>query len=199
LYRYDYIPQYSELIIRMPAYVHELLSAKIVAEFQHQIDGAATKHSPNTPLGRLIRMIEYAGSTDVVQQPNNGEKPSCHWRSPDASFRCLGSLYPGVIIETSYSQRVKNLRRVADDYVMMSDGNVKMVLGLDIGYVAKKGEAPVDKVFVWEAILKMEEVPVLVSECTVEKVTAYPCATLGSVDMLTSMPSRYSEIPTTRR
>src|SRR3954447_22605202 len=126
----------------MPTYVHELLSAKVVAEFQHQIENAAAKHSPKAPLGQLIRTIERSGSTDVLEQPHNDGKPSRHRRSPDASFRYLGSQYPGIIIETSYTQRVKNLRHVADDYVIMSDGNIKMVVGLDIGYVAKKGEKP---------------------------------------------------------
>jgi hypothetical protein len=61
----------------------------------------------------------------------------------------------------------------------MSNGNIRMVLGLDIGYVTKKGEEPIDKVLVWEPMLKMEETPVLVSGCTVEKVTACLSTTLA--------------------
>ena len=53
---------------------------------------------------------------------------------------------------------------MADDYVMMSDGNVRIILSFYI-----EVEEPVDKVFV------------------------------GSVDTLTSIPSRHSGVPTIRR
>ena len=54
--------------------------------------------------------------------------------SPDASFTHAKSQYPSVMIETSYSQRQKDLTRLADEYISGSDGNIAMVLGLDIEY-----------------------------------------------------------------
>lgn len=38
------------------------------------------------------------------------------------------------MIETSYSQRQKDLTRLADEYVSGSDGNIATILGLDIEY-----------------------------------------------------------------
>ena len=38
------------------------------------------------------------------------------------------------MIETSYSQRQKDLARLADEYVSGSDGNIATILGLDTEY-----------------------------------------------------------------
>ena len=53
---------------------------------------------------------------------------------PDISFTCDGAKWPGVIIELSYGQKRKDLPRLADDYIIGSDGNVKVVVGIDIEY-----------------------------------------------------------------
>ncbi|KAL2040037.1 hypothetical protein N7G274_007440 [Stereocaulon virgatum] len=51
----------------------------------------------------------------------------------DASFPRADSQYP-LVIETSYSQKYKDLARLADEYICGSDGNIGVVLGLDIEY-----------------------------------------------------------------
>jgi hypothetical protein len=38
----------------------------------------------------------------------------------------------------SYSQKRKELGRLADDYILGSDGNIRVVVGLDIGYGASE-------------------------------------------------------------
>ena len=53
---------------------------------------------------------------------------------PDASFLHEDALYPGVIIEVSYSQKRKKLGRLAEDYLLDSEASVQVVVGLDIEY-----------------------------------------------------------------
>lgn len=162
--RYDYVPHASELVIRMPSKVHDLFTNLVVLEIHRQIDTAIvefSKSSSTSPLARFLQDVKGTTTSDVEASDNPR-----HQRSPDASFCVTGAQFPGVVIETAYSQGAKSLRRVADDWVMLSDGSVKMVIGLEIGYRAKKTANVTDKVFVWEPKLKTEIVPVLTSECT---------------------------------
>jgi len=57
---------------------------------------------------------------------------------PDASFWHNNAQYPGVIIEVAYLQKRKRLGRLANDYLLDSDANVRVVVSLDIEY-GKKG------------------------------------------------------------
>ena len=42
-----------------------------------------------------------------------------------------------MVIEVSYSQKRKDLPRLADDYILGSDGNIRLVVGIDIEYRSK--------------------------------------------------------------
>jgi hypothetical protein len=55
--------------------------------------------------------------------------PSC-----DAQFRHEGAQYPGVVIEVSYTQKRKDLAYIAEDYILGSNGNIRVVIGLDVEY-----------------------------------------------------------------
>jgi hypothetical protein len=39
-----------------------------------------------------------------------------------------------VVLEVSYSQDGKNLRKLAQDYILYSNGDIKVVVGMDINY-----------------------------------------------------------------
>ena len=45
------------------------------------------------------------------------------------------------MIETSYSQRQKELTRLADEYISGSDGNIAMIFRLDIEYSVESKKA----------------------------------------------------------
>ncbi|KAJ8059729.1 hypothetical protein OCU04_011373 [Sclerotinia nivalis] len=53
---------------------------------------------------------------------------------PDAQFRHPRARFPGIVIEVSYSQKRKNLDFLADDYIIGSNGNIKVVVGIDVEY-----------------------------------------------------------------
>lgn len=53
---------------------------------------------------------------------------------PDTSFWHDEAEYPGVVIEVAYSQKRRRLDRLAEDYLLDSDANIRVVIGLDIEY-----------------------------------------------------------------
>jgi len=57
---------------------------------------------------------------------------------PDAQFRHSKAQFPGVVIEVSYSQKRKDLERLADDYILGSDSDIRVVVGLDIIKLARR-------------------------------------------------------------
>jgi hypothetical protein len=57
---------------------------------------------------------------------------------PDAQFRHSKAQFPGIVIEVSYSQKRKDLERLADDYILGSDSDIRVVVGLDIEYKTGK-------------------------------------------------------------
>jgi hypothetical protein len=56
---------------------------------------------------------------------------------PDTSFRYSRTQYPGVVIEVSYSQKRKDLPYLADNYILGSNGNIRVVIRLDVEYRGK--------------------------------------------------------------
>lgn len=58
---------------------------------------------------------------------------------PDVTFKHHDAYQPSVAIQVSYSQNPKDIPRLADDYILETDGSVRVVVGLDINFKIKKG------------------------------------------------------------
>jgi hypothetical protein len=70
-----------------------------------------------------------SGSGEVKSpDPEHGK------HDPDTSFRYRGTRYPRVVIEVSYSQKRKDLPHLADEDILRSNGNIRVVIGLDVEY-----------------------------------------------------------------
>ena len=85
---------------------------------------------PLTPaiLADLLRRVESMGTSVISLGPGNGRS------SPDGSFGHLEASVPAVVIEVSYSQKKKNLKTLARDYIIHTLGDVRLVIGVDIDY-----------------------------------------------------------------
>ncbi|MCJ1387778.1 hypothetical protein MMC18_000621 [Xylographa bjoerkii] len=57
---------------------------------------------------------------------------------PDKEFGYEGAQYPGVVIEIAYSQRKKNLSKLADHYIVESCGQINIVVGIELDYKGSK-------------------------------------------------------------
>jgi hypothetical protein len=80
--------------------------------------------------------IGFGGSASIKFPDQEYSK-----HDPDAQFRHSKAQYPGVVIVVSYSQKRKDLARLADDYILGSDSSIRAVVGLDIEYKASNEDA----------------------------------------------------------
>jgi hypothetical protein len=128
-HRYDYFPSIKQFVLRMPTPLHEVVVRRVTRDILCQLDSIAER---NDLSGEFARNIEDTGSSRLTF-PDSDYGP----HDPDGSFQHIGARYPGVIIEVSYSQKRKDLPRLADDYILGSDGNIRAVIGLDIEYRGK--------------------------------------------------------------
>ena len=82
--------------------------------------------------------VRPARSTEVCISVENAPSSTKLKYEPDASFRHDDARYPGVIIEDAYSQKMKRLDLLAENYPMDSDTDVRVIVGLDIEYESLK-------------------------------------------------------------
>lgn len=125
--RYDYFSSTRRFIIRMPTTLHEGFITSIVDEIQGQL------RSIQATSAEFAKEIRSGGSASIKFTDKEYGK-----HDPDAQFRHSQAQFPGVVIEVSYSQKRKDLERLADDYILGSDSDIRVVVGLDIGYKTGK-------------------------------------------------------------
>ncbi|KAH0534197.1 hypothetical protein FGG08_007208 [Glutinoglossum americanum] len=132
--RIDYSSNSHQLVIRMPdTPIHAILTADVVYEIRSQLRQIAAA-TPDTEISAIANSVQHCGSCRIFLDGYVRRCPDGSFRSPDASFRRLKEQYPCLIIETASSKKSKDLHKLAQDYILGSHGNVKMVVGLDVKY-----------------------------------------------------------------
>jgi hypothetical protein len=114
----------------MPSTLHESLQSYITQELILQLHVIAQSDSPSA---KFANNIENSASADIVSKD---AQYGSH--QPDASFQHFDAQYPGVIFELSYSQKKKDLSRLADAYILGSNANIRVVVGIDVEYKGSK-------------------------------------------------------------
>jgi hypothetical protein len=107
--RHDYFPSAKLLVLRMPGLLHESLASYITQEILRQLNTIAQSESPSA---EFARDIENNASAEI-----NFADTEYGSHQPDASFQHFEAQYPGVILELSYSQKKKDLSRLANEYI----------------------------------------------------------------------------------
>ena len=136
--RFDWSPHTSRFAVRMPTSTHDVFTEFVVQEIGSQLTSVARG---DTDIAAALDLVRSESTSDVYlygREPINERYPK---HTPDASFAHADSQYPSIVIETSYSQHQKELTRLADEYISGSDGNIGVVLGLDIEYGAGSKKA----------------------------------------------------------
>lgn len=126
----------------MPSSLHEIFTQGITYLVQNQLRQVRGRGGI---IGGWAQNIVSVGSADVKLNLTD-IRPDRSKRSPDTSFAHQDARYPGLVVEVAYSQKAKNLRRLASDYILGSNGNIMMVLGLDLEY---KGSSSA-KAYIWK-------------------------------------------------
>jgi len=163
----------------MPSRIHD---GFIVALHDHITKSLALRERQEDTLGRWLTKVDPLSTSDIYldleYKQDRQDKRSK--RSPDAAYAVEDVYFPGIIIEVSYSQKVKDLPRLADDYILGSNGNIQMVLGLDLEYKKQKTA----KAYVWRPAYKYNDITKendLVADLTYESVSVPKPRTLTSV------------------
>jgi len=133
--RYDYNGESHRLVVRMPTGVHELFIDGVEDAIRSQLK---VIRSGSDRAALFAQKVRPARSTEISFPVDDAPSNTKSKYEPDASFWHDDAQYPGVIIEVAYSQKRKRLGRLADDYLLDSDANIRVVVGLDIEY-GKKG------------------------------------------------------------
>ncbi|KAL5399739.1 hypothetical protein PMIN02_000443 [Paraphaeosphaeria minitans] len=90
------------------------------------------------------KLSGYVRSTRSTEIRFAASAPSSKSKyEPDASFRHEEAKHPGVVIEVAYSQKKERLRRLAENYLLDSDANIRAVVCLDIEYSKESRKATV--------------------------------------------------------
>ncbi|KAL9620567.1 MAG: hypothetical protein Q9160_004928 [Pyrenula sp. 1 TL-2023] len=130
--RYDYFAETYRLAVRMPLSLHERFCHLVEREIERQLTSIRCESGSAATFAQKVCELR---STSVFFPSISKSK-----HDPDSSFQHRDAKYPGVIIEVSYSQKRKSLRRLAEDYLLDSNANIQVVVGLDIEYgEPKKG------------------------------------------------------------
>ena len=124
----------------MPSDIHETFIRLVEYNILMQL---AAIQGREDALGAFARRIVPTGSTTLQWKSpkvrsGTQELGKTIRHDPDMSYKHLDAQYPGVIIEVSYSQKQKDLLRLADDYILESDSSIKLVIGLDLEYRGTK-------------------------------------------------------------
>jgi hypothetical protein len=152
---FDYDPRCSCLAIRMPSVTHDYFTIKLRDEVCKELNGMAASctgkikeinESLDSAISSRVFLREMDQIEDLDEENEANEKKESSnkevsdyrkyaiRREPDIQFQYPGTLYPGVVVEVSYSQSGKDLRKLAQDYVLYSNADVKLVIGINLSY-----------------------------------------------------------------
>ena len=135
----------------MPTAPHELVTGLVTKEvirwFTKVEDTEEYNNGDETTMD-IAKGIEVRNQTRVCLQNGN------EWE-PDQSFRIKrnsqkkGHIYPAVVIEVSYAQRLKDLNHRAETWIKYSTSEVRTVIGFDLNDVYKKRQSAT--LYVWKS------------------------------------------------
>ncbi|KAF5025158.1 hypothetical protein F66182_2734 [Fusarium sp. NRRL 66182] len=129
--RFDYEPRRNRLTIRMPSPTHSYIASLFQQDVLTELN-SALKNSTGEAKSIAKRIISVQDCHVYLEKTGDNYGPVK--REPDIQFQYFGMAYPSIIVEVSYSQDGKALRRLAQEYILYSDGEVKLVIGIDLNY-----------------------------------------------------------------
>lgn len=115
----------------MPISIHDIFTELVVREIWSQLENVARE---DKEIVIVIDLIKSIITSDVYLYGYNVIDKKYLKHTPNVFFAYADSQYSFVVIEISYSQRHKDLVILVNNYICGSDGNISVVLGLDIEY-----------------------------------------------------------------
>ncbi|TAQ90752.1 Phosphatidate phosphatase/4-nitrophenylphosphatase [Chlorociboria aeruginascens] len=134
----------------------EFLSIETTVQLRHIASG-------NDEAARFAAQISSGGSTTMYLTEFDSDNIDTDVpyirRDPDIQFQHEEAEYPGVVYEIAVSQDSKDLDKAAWNYITHSNGNIKAVVGIELGY----GKNKESRISMWQPrYLEGEEnIPIL--------------------------------------
>lgn len=149
--RHDYDPTRRILVLRhlMPSSTHDVFTSKLVDHVKRWLDGLKTQWWNSDALEDVISRITFGSTSDLEikvpqeklellpSEPGSRPKTVTYKYSPDGQFHYLGHKNPPFVVEIGYSQKRKDLAKLAKRYYEQTNGRIKTVLTVDLEYVSR--------------------------------------------------------------
>ncbi|KAF5852434.1 hypothetical protein GGP41_007841 [Bipolaris sorokiniana] len=123
--RFYYHDSTHTIVIRMPLEIHERFIDKVEDGIRAEIKRIA--------LGSR-KLADFARKVNPSRSAEIGFEDSKSKYHPDASFRHDSIRYPGLVIEVAYSPKKTLLNKLADDYLVDSNCNIRVVICFKLPY-----------------------------------------------------------------
>jgi hypothetical protein len=131
----------------MPSPTHDFFLVSLADEIANKLREISQR---NDEAGLFAAQIRGGGSSWILLR---------EWapdytleRQPDGQFQHRQAVYPGVVFEVAYSQDGTCLGDLAYDYIQLSNGHIKVVIGINLGY---RGEP--STVSLWRSVSMVQE------------------------------------------
>ncbi|KAI1839366.1 hypothetical protein JX266_014423, partial [Neoarthrinium moseri] len=152
--RFDYDPEGNILTVRMPSPVHDFFASLLANQITAFLDRVAERDDET---GKFAASISNGTSSRILLRGSSFEglptTTQPMQRQPDAQFQHSDAAYPGVVLEISYSQNGKNLDKLAWDYILKSNGAIRVVIGIDLDYSGTHESS----ISIWRAVFLQED------------------------------------------
>ena len=125
--RFDYDPRLELLVIRMPSPVHDFFSGFLAPYLHRQLESIASRRSET---GNFALKVKSGRSSRILLQEGTSDREGFSRplrRQPEAQFQHKDATYLGAAVEISYLQDGRDLRKLAQDYILYSNGDIKLV------------------------------------------------------------------------
>ena len=114
----------------MPGTLHESFIFLIAQDILCQLQTIGQGSSPSAI---FAGNIENSASAEI-----SFEETGYGSHQPDIAFQHFEAQYPGVIVELSHSQKKDELSRLAHEYILGSDADIRVMIGIDVEYKGSK-------------------------------------------------------------
>lgn len=114
----------------MPTKLHEHFLGSLNGHISEQLRLLSRESGSAADFAKDIR--DARSATIKPRDPEYGT------HDPDGSFQHLKSPLPTVIIEVAHSQKGRELKTLAEEYILGSDLEIRVVVGVDIEYRKNK-------------------------------------------------------------
>ena len=115
----------------MPTPQHELVIAKVASEICKQLHNTQSELAKDIEdLNSPTLKLQYEAEDEETREPSQVE--SSH--TPDRAIGRPGDAFPGVVLEVAFSQNFRQMKYIAEEYILGSGGNIRVVVAINMEY-----------------------------------------------------------------